>query len=194
MILEHIPLTEFYRKMTWPTIPDSICNDIIQHVEQNNPPNIREGETGNNRWFNHHTTIESFDEWYQQHLAFIPEDYTVRIQKISTEGIGIHTDYLRKSSYNFVLTYDGSTTHWHDSNNNILHSYHYEPRTWYQHQSQIPHSVVNSAGLLRIAITIYKFEFIEKDWTINYTGDRHDPVQVDNFIKTVRGYNEQRRT
>ena len=81
-----------------------------------------------------------------------------------------------------------------DINNNILHSYHYEPRTWYQHQSQIPHSVVNSAGLLRIAITIYKFEFIEKDWTINYTGDRHDPVQVDNFIKTVRGYNEQRRT
>ena len=186
MILSDIPLNEFYRELDWPAVPDHICEYLIDYVNTS-PMNIREGVKPNDDdYFSMHKMPDLFYNWYNENLSFIPKDYLVRIQKIPLRVLTPHIDFLRKCSYNFVLTNDNSTTYWHNNQNKTVCSVNYDSRKWYQHQGSISHSVHNPTDTPRIAITIYKFNFYKQQWNMDFMGNRHDTEQVDEYLKMKR--------
>jgi hypothetical protein len=152
----HLPLDIFYVNLDWPVIPNDLCQELIDFAKT--AKNIWEGEKNNYSTFAQYNGPESLISWVQNNLSWIPKDYQIRLQGIpnSTE-LSMHKDAMRGSSYNFVLTDDGSTTHWYNDQSEKIHSVKYTPRTWHQHQSQVAHSV-DGGEVGRLAVTIFKFE------------------------------------
>jgi len=180
-MLEPMPLNILHRELDWPIVPDNICQEIIDSVLSGKLENIREIDSPTtNAPFVMYPITDSFIEWAKVNLPFIPDDYKKRIQRIYCP-LSPHIDHLRTCSYNFVLTTEGSTTNWHNNDLSILETFNYKPRTWYQHQSQIKHSVVGSSAI-RIAICIFKFELQIRDWNKDFTGNVNDSEAVRNFM------------
>ena len=152
----NLPLDTFNIELDWPTLPDTLCNELIEYAKS--MPNIWEGKNSDFKEFEQYACPEILKQWVSEFLPFIPSDYTIRLQAVPKSTIlRPHKDALRASSYNFVLTDDGGKTNWHDDAGNIIHSTNYKPKIWYQHQSLVTHSV-DSILSSRFAITIFKFE------------------------------------
>lgn len=179
---EKLPLNKYYTEMDWPSVPDDICEEIINYV--NTAPNIREARrNGDNDGFTMHDIPDSLRDWVKNNLPFITDDYKIRIQK-SRAFCPPHRDALRNSSFNFVVSDDDSVTLWHDVNDNmkITESVVYKKRVWYHHQSQIHHSVKNGSTLNRISVTIFKFKLQEFPEFSDFTGNRFDPEEVEAYL------------
>jgi hypothetical protein len=156
-----MPLDTYYIELDWPKVPNDLCSKLIDHAVI--ASNCWEGQELYTN-FEQKPVISEAKEWLKNNLPIDLTEYKIRLQIMAGSFVPIHKDVQRASSFNFVLTDDKSTTHWHDSKGKIIHSVYYEPRVWYHHQTQVPHSVEN-IQTPRIAITIYKVEI--QEWLTN---------------------------
>lgn len=174
-----MPLDTYYLELSWPKVPNDLCSKLIDHAAtssdcqeeqelytnfEQKPVISKAEEWLKNNYFEQKPVISEAEEWLKNNLPIDLTEYKIRLQIMAGSCVPIHKDVQRASSFNFVLTDDKSTTHWHDSKGKIIHSVYYEPRVWYHHQTQVPHSVENIQAP-RIAITIYKVEI--QEWLTN---------------------------
>lgn len=153
----HMPLDTYYIELDWPKVPDDLCLKLIDHASTSD--NCWEGREFYTN-FEQRSVINEAEVWLKNNLPIELTGYQIRLQMMTNGFVPIHKDVQRASSFNFVLTDDKSTTHWHDSKGKIIHSVYYKPRVWYHHQTRVPHSVEN-IQVSRIAITIFKVEIQE---------------------------------
>ena len=104
-------------------------------------------------------------------LANVPVDFnefTMHVQVMPNHECRAHVDIsfdangspviCRESSFNFLLTEDGAITSWYDDEvENVLHSVHYKPRKWYQHQGLVNHRMTGITHPPRIAVSVFKY-------------------------------------
>ncbi len=155
--VEHsLPLDQFYRELNWPSLPEELCEELVEYYSPNHVENIL--VLKKTVAFQMHTLVhQQVIDWIKSNLN-LPDDYTICIQKVKY-GLLPHKDYYRNSSYNFVVTKDaGTTTRWHSNGGiRILHEVQYKPRVWYHHQSMVMHSVeLEDPTVNRVAITVFK--------------------------------------
>lgn len=153
-----VPLDTYYIEMDWPAIPDELCKQLIEHAKGS--PNIWEGRhvvSG----FEQYEVLDSLKDWLYNNLPIDLNGFQIRLQCSPNEELFPHKDAIRASSFNFVLTDDGGRTIWSDSEGKELCSINYKKNVWYQHQSQITHTVENIKPP-RIAVTLFKLEV--QDW------------------------------
>lgn len=161
--MEHLPLDQYYVQKDWKAIPDDVCQLLLEYM-QTSSEQIREIYPWQKKGHSHYGEFAMHDapdfiwEWCKENLPLDFNQYVISVQVVSSHECKTHIDSkLRASSFNFVLTDDRAVTSWYDdTQENILHSVQYKPRTWYHHQGSIYHRVTGIKTPPRIGVTIYK--------------------------------------
>jgi hypothetical protein len=176
----NLPLDQFYRELDWPSLPEELCNELMEYYSPDDVENIYARPMHKDDQNPHiksvtyqmHTLVhQQVFDWIKSNLNF-PDDYIISIQKIKY-GLTPHKDYYRNSSYNFLVTKDaGTITRWHSKTGmKTIHEVQYKPRKWYHHQSRVMHSVeLEDPKVNRVAITVFKAEEMP-----GWRPDSHNP-------------------
>jgi len=167
-----MPPDEFYREIDWITnIPEDLCERLLDYVKNSEElqNDIYEWQKKGYGGFQMHEVPDYLREWC---VANIPEIdfnvFNVQIQLMPWHECRAHIDIkydengspeiIRESGFNFLLTDDGAITSWYDDKvENVLHSVHYKPKKWYQHQGQVHHRITGIVAPPRVAVTIFKY-------------------------------------
>ena len=160
-----MPLDVFHLEMTWPQVPDDICDEVLNFLETSKCLERQIWQVhGGYAAFQMHLAPAVLIEWCNSNLPLNFSEFTIAVQKVEKDTHHIHRDNeIRDSSYNFVITAGGGITKWYDDQRQEIHEFEYAERVWYQHQGRVLHGVTNISPP-RISITIFKNKWKDEDY------------------------------
>lgn len=162
-------MTEYYKKIDWPSVPLDLEKELIEYAATATPiayPGKPPEEYINRikKYIETHKVIPSYGhyegpdslkKWVRENIP-IPETFHIKLQQFSNFiYVPIHVDHVRLFSYNYLFFESKAVTGWFDKDDNLLESVCYEHHKWYKHNSAIPHNVTNIHEK-RIAITLFE--------------------------------------
>jgi hypothetical protein len=146
-------MTLCYTELEWPQVPEEMEQQLIKWsdtAEDTWPGKKMLGVT----FFNHFEAPDYLVDWARKNLP-ITENHTVILQRFKDiDECPIHKDYMRNTSYNYLLVPSDAETCWYDDDKKLINKTKYKHRVWYHHQSKVFHNVIN-INKYRLAIAIF---------------------------------------